>query len=69
MRHTGSPLCTLTPRRRPDGVRVPVSDSDTDTEPPERRDPEWSEESGRGVLLIASIDARTARRLIRALQF
>ncbi|MBK6042340.1 ATP-binding protein [Streptomyces sp. MBT55] len=53
MRHTGSPLCTITLRRRPDGVRVTVSDSDT--EPPERRDPEWSEESGRGVQLIAAL--------------
>ncbi|MDJ1644723.1 ATP-binding protein [Streptomyces pakalii] len=56
MRHTGSPLCTITLRRRPDGVRVTVSDSDT--EPPERRDPEWSEESGRGVQLIAALAAQ-----------
>ncbi|MET8707149.1 MULTISPECIES: ATP-binding protein [Streptomyces] len=56
MRHTGSPRCTITLRRRPDGVRVTVSDSDT--APPERRDPVWEEESGRGVLLIAALAAR-----------
>ncbi|MFC8623176.1 ATP-binding protein [Streptomyces anulatus] len=56
MRHTGSPRCTTTLRRRPDGVRVTVSDSDT--APPERRAPEWSEKSGRGVLLIAALAAQ-----------
>ncbi|WP_103531560.1 ATP-binding protein [Streptomyces sp. SM11] len=56
MHHTGSPLCTITLRRRPDGVRVTVSGSGT--APPERRDPDWSEESGRGVLLIAALAAQ-----------
>ncbi|WP_405413320.1 ATP-binding protein [Streptomyces rubiginosohelvolus] len=61
MRHTGSPLCTITLRRRPDGVRVTVSDSDTappERRDPERRDPERREESGRGVLLIAALAAQ-----------
>ncbi|MFJ9620758.1 ATP-binding protein [Streptomyces sp. NPDC101181] len=56
MRHTGSPHCTITLRRKPDGVRVTVSDSDT--EPPERRDPEWDEEGGRGILLISALAAQ-----------
>ncbi|ESU50610.1 ATP-binding protein [Streptomyces filamentosus] len=46
MRHTGSPLCTITLRRRPDGVRVTVSDSDT--EPPSVAIPSGARRAGAG---------------------
>ncbi|MEV7896378.1 ATP-binding protein [Streptomyces cyaneofuscatus] len=52
-RHTGSPHCTITLRRRPNGVRVTVTD--TNTEPLEPSDPDWDAESGRGLALINGV--------------
>ncbi|MFU0439064.1 ATP-binding protein [Streptomyces sp. KAI-26] len=52
-RHTGSPHCTITLRRRPDGVRVTVTDTNTDSPTPS--DPDWATESGRGLALISGL--------------
>ncbi|MFD8468678.1 ATP-binding protein [Streptomyces cyaneofuscatus] len=52
-RHTGSPHCTITLRRRPNGVRVTVTDTNTD--PLERSGPDWGAESGRGLALINGV--------------
>ncbi|MEU0918762.1 ATP-binding protein [Streptomyces cyaneofuscatus] len=52
-RHTGSPHCTITLRHRPDGVRVTVTDTNTD--PPTSREPDEDAESGRGLALINEV--------------
>ncbi|MGC4930688.1 ATP-binding protein [Streptomyces sp. DT117] len=52
-RHTGSPHCTITLRRRPDGVRVTVTDTNTDA--PTSREPDEDAEGGRGRALISGI--------------
>ncbi|MEU3836603.1 ATP-binding protein [Streptomyces microflavus] len=52
-RHTGSPHRTITLRRRPDGVRVTVTDTNTD--PPTSREPAEDAEGGRGLALISGI--------------
>ncbi|MET4673549.1 hypothetical protein ABID94_006465 [Streptomyces sp. PvR018] len=52
-RRTGSPHRTITLRRRPDGVRVTVTDTNTD--PPTSREPDEDAEGGRGLALISGI--------------
>ncbi|WP_329197506.1 ATP-binding protein [Streptomyces sp. NBC_01435] len=54
-RHTPSPRCTLTLRRRTDGVRITVGDSSPT--PPTPRAPDWTAESGRGLALIGGLAA------------
>ncbi|MFD6803548.1 ATP-binding protein [Streptomyces cyaneofuscatus] len=58
-RHTGSPHRTITLRRRPDGVRVTVTDTNTD--PPASREPDEYAEGGRGLALISGIAEHSAR--------
>ncbi|WP_405803380.1 ATP-binding protein [Streptomyces sp. NBC_01187] len=49
-RHTDSPQCELTLDRHPDRVRVTVSDSSRTL--PAVREPDWVNESGRGLVLL-----------------
>ncbi|MGI5353037.1 ATP-binding protein [Streptomyces sp. CA-250714] len=49
-RHTGSPKCKLTLDRSPDRLRVTVSD--TSQTLPVKREPDWTKETGRGLVLL-----------------
>ncbi|MEU2720168.1 ATP-binding protein [Streptomyces smyrnaeus] len=49
-RHTGSPKCELTLDRGPGRLRVTVSD--TSQTLPVKREPDWINETGRGLVLL-----------------
>ncbi|WP_246096747.1 ATP-binding protein [Streptomyces botrytidirepellens] len=52
-KHTESASCVLTLQRQPAGVRVTVSDTSTDL--PVVRAPDWAAESGRGLVLLREL--------------
>ncbi|MFD7918714.1 ATP-binding protein [Streptomyces sp. NPDC059740] len=53
VRHTDSSECALTLERRPDRVRLTVSDASGEL--PTLREPDWGAESGRGLWLVAEL--------------